>query len=78
VQAVELAALEGDHIGALRDGLERAGLEQERRALRLRPDALTFDWPDPRSLRLRFGLPAGCYATTVLAELGAVASEASA
>lgn len=75
-RALELATLEGQQLGALRAGLERAGLEQERRALRLRPQSLTFDWPEPRTLMLRFGLPAGCYATTVLAELGTVAADA--
>ena len=74
-RALELAALDGEPLGALRDGLERAGLDQERRALRLRPQSLTFDWPEPRTLMLRFGLPAGCYATTVLAELGKVIAE---
>jgi tRNA pseudouridine13 synthase len=75
-RALELATLEGEPLGALRAGLERAGLEQERRALRLRPLSLTFDWPEPRTLMLRFGLPAGCYATTVLAELGTVVADA--
>ena len=74
-RALERATLEGEPLGALREGLERAGLEQERRALRLRPQSLTFDWPDPQTLRLRFGLPAGCYATTVLAELGTVVAD---
>lgn len=75
-RALEVATLEdGDTLGDLRMGLERAGLEQERRALRLRPESLQFDWSEPHSLQLRFGLPAGCYATTVLAELGAVVAE---
>ncbi|MBN8214132.1 MAG: tRNA pseudouridine(13) synthase TruD [Xanthomonadales bacterium] len=74
-QALELSTLEGAPLDALRAGLERAGLEQERRALRLRPQALSFDWPETRTLVLRFGLPAGCYATTVLAELGKVIAE---
>ncbi|MEQ1511119.1 MAG: tRNA pseudouridine(13) synthase TruD [Lysobacteraceae bacterium] len=74
-RALELSTLEGAPLDALRAGLERAGLEQERRALRLRPQALSFDWPEPRTLMLRFGLPAGCYATTVLAELGTVVAD---
>lgn len=77
-RALELVTLDGDEaLAAVRAGLERAGLDQERRALRLRPQALTFDWPAPDTLTLRFGLPAGCYATTVLAELGAVVAESS-
>ena len=74
-RAMDLAALEGATLADLRAGLERAGLEQERRALRLRPQSLVFDWPAPRTLTLSFGLPAGCYATTVLAELGAVTAD---
>ena len=39
--------------------------------MRLRPDALEWSWLQD-GLRLCFALPAGCYATTVLAELGDV------
>ncbi len=70
--AFEQAALSTRDALALRAGLEAAGLKQERRALRLRPQALAWGWPEPHGLRLRFELPAGCYATTVLAELGAI------
>ena len=56
----------------LREGLERAGLSQERRALRLRPGDLTWGWPAADVLELRFTLPPGAYATTVLAELGVI------
>lgn len=58
---------------ALARGLEAARLRQERRATRLRPQALSWDFPDDASLWLSFSLPAGAYATTVLAELGRVA-----
>jgi tRNA pseudouridine13 synthase len=75
-RALELAMLEGDRIADLCAGLERAGLEQERRALRMRPDAFGFDWIGPHALRLHFSLQAGCYATAVLAELGTVADSA--
>jgi tRNA pseudouridine13 synthase len=51
------------------DGLTRAGLHQERRALRLDPSDLTWDQPAPDQLLLQFGLPAGAYATAVLREL---------
>jgi tRNA pseudouridine13 synthase len=71
-RAVEQAALADAAALALRAGLEAAGLKQERRALRLHPQALAWDWPAADCLRLRFELPAGCYATTVLAELGAI------
>ena len=69
-RSLELTALEGDVAAALRKGLERAGLEQERRALRLRPDGLDGAWGEDGGLQLRFALPPGCYATAVLDELG--------
>lgn len=74
-EILERATLTAEPLDALRTGLERVGLEQERRALRLLPQSLAFDWPAPRTLTLRFGLPAGCYATSVLAELGTVDGE---
>jgi len=55
---------------AYREGLEQAGLKQERRALRL--PIMDFKWhwlPGRESLQLDFALPAGCYATSVLREL---------
>lgn len=51
-------------------GLEAAGLRQERRACRLRPVGLAWDWPEDAALRLRFELGPGAYATAVLHELG--------
>ena len=72
-RALELEALQGDSAQRLRAGLERAGLKQERRALRLRPQALEVTWRDSATLELGFALPPGCYATTVLRELGEVA-----
>jgi tRNA pseudouridine13 synthase len=50
-------------------GLAAEGLRQERRALRLLPQALTAHWPDETTLVLGFALPAGSYATTLLREL---------
>jgi len=56
-------------------GLEKAGLKQERRALRLHPEQL--DWTfDGDKLHLSFFLPAGSYATAVLREL-AIITDAS-
>lgn len=54
---------------ALAAGLAAAGLEQERRPLRLIPRNLQAVWSDAVTLVLRFGLPAGCFATTVVHEL---------
>lgn len=69
---MELAALDDDVSQRLRAGLEAAGLKQERRATRLRPQALAWDWLEPDVLRLGFGLLPGAYATSVLAEIGEV------
>jgi tRNA pseudouridine13 synthase len=75
--AVETAALDDAESLALRQGLERAGLKQERRALRLRPADLAWEWPAADRLRLAFALPPGTYATAVLAELGATSGSAA-
>ncbi len=48
------------------DGLEHAGLEQERRPLVAKPLDMTWEWPQADQLRLSFSLPAGTYATAVL------------
>ena len=69
---VEEAALAGDTAMALRLGLESAGLRQERRATRLRPGAVAWTWQGDDALVVEFTLPPGAYATTVLAELGAM------
>lgn len=53
-------------------GLEMAGLSQERRALRVRVGDLQWQWPAEDVLHLDFSLPPGAYATSVLAELGDV------
>ncbi len=51
------------------DGLEHAGLDQQRRALVARPVDLSWDWPQADQLVLAFSLPAGTYATSVLDEI---------
>jgi tRNA pseudouridine13 synthase len=55
----------------LRKGLEDARLKQERRALRVRVQDLSWDWRED-GLQLKFRLGPGAYATEVLAELGEV------
>lgn len=50
-------------------GLEKLGLKQERRALRVWPQALTWQWSDTETLVVAFDLPAGSYATMVVREL---------
>lgn len=68
VLALEEAAL-ADYAGWCR-GLEQAGLQQERRALCLRAQALEWTLDEAAAtLTLAFYLPAGAYATTLLREL---------
>lgn len=73
----ELAALADDVSLKLRVGLEAAGLKQERRALRLRPTAMTHRWLHHDILEMSFELPPGTYATVVLCELGELTTESA-
>ncbi len=52
----------------LANGLEKAGLKLERRALRINMDSLVWNFVDKRTIKLEFFLPAGSYATAVLRE----------
>ena len=70
--ADECLALEQDILGRYPDwlnGLEAAGLRQDRRALRLPVSDLKWHWLTETDLQLNFSLPAGAYATAVLREL---------
>lgn len=51
-------------------GLEKQGLKQERRALRIKVADLTFIQLDAETVRLNFSLPSGAYATILLEQLG--------
>jgi len=51
------------------DGMEHAGLDQERRALVASPVDMAWEWPQADQLVLTFSLPAGTYATSVLSEI---------
>jgi tRNA pseudouridine13 synthase len=53
----------------LRDWLIKAGMEHERRILRLPIGGLTWHYPEPDILQLEFVLPAGCFATVLVREL---------
>jgi tRNA pseudouridine13 synthase len=75
---IEEAAVADGPAPALRAGLERAGLKQERRALRLRPQHLQWRWLQDEALELQFALPPGAYATVVLSELGDIANASAA
>ena len=68
----DAAALE-DEVAAeqaiLVNGLIKEGLRQDRRSLRVLVKALSHQWLDEQTLELSFSLPAGSYATVVLAQL---------
>ena len=49
--------------------LLKAGMEHERRILRLPIGRLTWHYPEPDILQLEFVLPAGCFATALVREL---------
>jgi tRNA pseudouridine13 synthase len=66
---LECDALIGEGEEHFMKGLEREGLDQERRALRLRVKEFTWRRLDDDDLELRFSLPPGSYATAVLREL---------
>lgn len=70
--ADEAQALENgiaERHATLCNGLEHAGLDQERRALVARPLNMSWEWPEANQLVLTFSLPAGNYATSVLIEI---------
>ncbi|HSP00337.1 MAG TPA: tRNA pseudouridine(13) synthase TruD, partial [Thioalkalivibrio sp.] len=67
VAALEQAVADGEPVFA--QGLAEAGLKQERRALRMSVNGLSHEWVDAETLVLEFELPAGGYATMVLAEI---------
>lgn len=74
-QAFELGVLEGEDFWQA--GLEKAGMEQERRALRLPAKKLQWQWLDHKTLQLQFALPPGAYATSVLREIAKTDNAAS-
>jgi len=53
-------------------GLEKAGMSQERRALRLYPADFKWQFMADNQLELTFFLPAGSYATAVMRELAVI------
>lgn len=65
----ELSALSDELSKEWIEGLVRRRVNSERRALRLVPEELSWQWLDDISLQLRFALPAGAYATTLVREL---------
>ena len=67
VRGLEEAAAQAH--AELAKGLEKAGVDAARRALRLPVRELAWEQTDAHTLTLGFILPAGAYATTVLREL---------
>ncbi len=68
----EVATLEtsvADDFPLFCNGLQRYGLKQERRALRVPVPDLAFQWQDEKTLVLDFPLPAGAYATVLIEHL---------
>jgi tRNA pseudouridine13 synthase len=51
------------------NGLEKANMKMDRRALRMKPIALEYAMPTVHTIKLTFDLSAGQYATTLLHEL---------
>lgn len=51
------------------DGLEHAGLSQERRSLSCRPEQFQWQWRSESELVLTFSLPGGYYATSLIREI---------
>ena len=66
-QALEMGVAERH--ATLCDGMEHAGLDQERRALVASPADMAWEWPQADQLVLTFSLSAGTYATSVLDEI---------
>lgn len=66
-QALENGVAE--RYATLCDGMEHAGLDQDRRSLVASPMDMSWEWPQANQLVLTFSLPAGNYATSVLNEI---------
>lgn len=78
-EAAQLETATLSQLNAWQQGLESMGLSQARRALRVSISALDWQFQDgDTSLQLKFFLPAGSYATSVLRELINVSEVSSA
>ena len=67
--AHELEAAVAARHGVITEALEHVGLRQGRRPLAVRPEGLRWRL-DGAGLVVEFSLPAGCYATSALREVG--------
>jgi tRNA pseudouridine13 synthase len=68
-QALALENAVAERHATLCDGMEHAGLNQERRPLVAPPADMSWEWPHADQLVITFTLPAGSYATEVLSEI---------
>ncbi len=68
-EAADLENAIAEQHAALCEGMEHAGLSQERRALAAIPKDMAWQWLDNTQLKLSFSLAAGYYATSVLREI---------
>lgn len=67
--AAELEQQVFDNYLKICEGLAAQGLKMERRALRVLPQSLSWQWCGDNCLELSFSLPKGCFATAVVREL---------
>ena len=67
---LEMAVLANEEL--LRNGLEKAGMDQERRSLRVKPGRLQWNYHETGVVQVQFSLPPGSYATSVLRELAII------
>jgi tRNA pseudouridine13 synthase len=58
-----------EHYSELATGLVQLGLKQDRRVIRLTPNSPAINWESDATLVVRFSLPKGTYATTLIREL---------
>ena len=68
-QAQALENLVAERHSTLCEGMEYAGLDQDRRALVASPADMSWEWQHANQLLITFFLPAGTYATSVLSEI---------
>ena len=68
-QAQALENLVAERHATLCEGMEYAGLDQDRRALVASPADMSWEWQHANQLLITFFLPAGTYATSVLSEI---------
>lgn len=73
----ELEATQAAQFPIFCAGLEKHGLKQERRALRIKVNELQLTALSATSVRLSFSLPPGAYATILLEQLGHFSSRAN-